>query len=60
MLLGIVQRDHIDTLTDELSEIFDGPHLARRVTALVDTGALFTARCGRLVLSSLRGSARHR
>ncbi|MFB7011265.1 hypothetical protein ACFCZY_22835 [Streptomyces sp. NPDC056237] len=34
LLLGIVQRDHIDELTDELSGVFDGPRLARRVTAL--------------------------
>jgi hypothetical protein len=34
LLLGSLQRDHIDELTDELSEVFDGAHLARRVAAL--------------------------
>ncbi|MEV6163930.1 hypothetical protein AB0L71_18695 [Streptomyces sp. NPDC052052] len=34
LLLGIVQRDHIDELTDELSGVFDGPGLARRVAVL--------------------------
>ncbi|MFF0836200.1 MULTISPECIES: hypothetical protein [unclassified Streptomyces] len=34
LLLGTVQRDHIDELTDALSGIFDGPRLARRVSAL--------------------------
>ena len=35
LLLGSLQRDHIDELTDELSEVFASPqHLARRVAAL--------------------------
>jgi hypothetical protein len=34
LLLGTVQRDHIDELTDGLSGVFDGPKLARRVSAL--------------------------
>ncbi|MGW3860545.1 hypothetical protein ACWEDZ_03545 [Streptomyces sp. NPDC005047] len=35
LLLGSLQRDHIDELTDELSEVFTSPrHLARRVAAL--------------------------
>ncbi|MEU5098527.1 hypothetical protein [Streptomyces sp. NPDC020996] len=34
LLLGSVQRDHIDELTDGLSGVFDGPKLARRVSAL--------------------------
>ncbi|MFF6994550.1 hypothetical protein ACFY93_06255 [Streptomyces sp. NPDC008313] len=34
LLLGSIQRDHIDELTDALSGVFDGPKLARRVSAL--------------------------
>ncbi|MET7313028.1 hypothetical protein ABZS68_39995 [Streptomyces sp. NPDC005571] len=34
LLLGTIQRDHIDELTDGLADVFDGPGLARRVTAL--------------------------
>ncbi|EFH30683.1 predicted protein [Streptomyces pristinaespiralis ATCC 25486] len=34
MLLGTIQRDHIDELTDGLSGVFEGPKLARRVSAL--------------------------
>ncbi|WP_234425889.1 hypothetical protein [Streptomyces kebangsaanensis] len=34
LLLGTVQRDHIDELTDVLSGIFEGPRLTRRVSAL--------------------------
>ncbi|MER6502130.1 hypothetical protein ABT218_22750 [Streptomyces sp. NPDC001455] len=34
LLLGIAQRDHIDELTDGLSEVFDGPDLARRLNGL--------------------------
>ncbi|AJT64781.1 hypothetical protein T261_3111 [Streptomyces lydicus] len=34
LLLGTVQRDHIDELTDALSGVFDGPRLGRRVAAL--------------------------
>ncbi|MER8043362.1 hypothetical protein [Streptomyces sp. NPDC094032] len=34
ILLGTIQRDHIDELTEGLSDVFDGPRLARRVTAL--------------------------
>ncbi|MEV0928834.1 hypothetical protein AB0I99_27615 [Streptomyces spongiicola] len=41
LLLGSVQRDHIDELTDSLSGVFDGPKLARRVSALERHIALF-------------------
>ncbi|MEN8649498.1 hypothetical protein ABCR94_02300 [Streptomyces sp. 21So2-11] len=34
LLLGSLQRDHTDELTDELSEVFDGARLARRVAVL--------------------------
>jgi hypothetical protein len=34
LLLGSLQRDHIDELTDELSDVFDSPRLARHVAAL--------------------------
>ncbi|MFJ3143623.1 hypothetical protein ACIPJM_14370 [Streptomyces halstedii] len=34
LLLGSLQRDHIDELTDDLSEVFDGARLARRVATL--------------------------
>ncbi|WP_128377147.1 hypothetical protein [Streptomyces cavernae] len=34
LLLGTIQRDHIDELTNGLSGIFEGPRLARRVSAL--------------------------
>ncbi|MFH9735912.1 hypothetical protein [Streptomyces sp. NPDC017260] len=42
LLLGSLQRDHIDELTDELSEVFASPrHLARRVAGLERNIALF-------------------
>lgn len=41
LLLGTLQRDHIDELTDELSEVFDSSRLARRVAALERNIALF-------------------
>lgn len=31
LLLGTIQRDHVDALTDDLSAVFVGPGLARRV-----------------------------
>ncbi|MFF9485472.1 hypothetical protein [Streptomyces sp. NPDC014676] len=34
LLLGSIQRDHIDELTDDLSGVFDGPKLARRMSTL--------------------------
>jgi hypothetical protein len=34
LLLGMIQRSHIDQLTETLSRVFDGTHLARRVAAL--------------------------
>ncbi|MEE1938081.1 hypothetical protein V1L54_01380 [Streptomyces sp. TRM 70361] len=34
LLLGSLQRDHIDELTDELAAVFDTPRLAPRVAAL--------------------------
>ncbi|MEW1722330.1 hypothetical protein [Streptomyces sp. NPDC093109] len=41
LLLGALQRDHIDELTDELSAVFDGTRLARRVAALERNIAYF-------------------
>ncbi|MGW4561405.1 hypothetical protein ACWEN3_03015 [Streptomyces sp. NPDC004561] len=41
LLLGALQRDHIDELTDELSEVFNSSQLARRVAALERNIALF-------------------
>ncbi|MFP1628986.1 hypothetical protein ACLB9X_28320 [Streptomyces sp. 5K101] len=41
LLLGSLQRDHIDELTDELSDVFDSPRLARRVAALERNIAVF-------------------
>lgn len=42
LLLGSLQRDHIDELTDELSEVFTSPRrLARRVATLERNIALF-------------------
>lgn len=41
LLLGALQRDHIDELTDELSEVFNSPRLARRVAALERNIAVF-------------------
>ncbi|MFD5892653.1 hypothetical protein [Streptomyces sp. NPDC060366] len=41
LLLGSLQRDHIDELTDELSEVFDSERLTRRVTALEKNIARF-------------------
>ncbi|MEU7967365.1 hypothetical protein AB0D09_28470 [Streptomyces sp. NPDC049097] len=41
LLLGSLQRDHIDELTDELSEVFTSSQLARRVAALERNIAVF-------------------
>ncbi|WP_405793165.1 hypothetical protein [Streptomyces sp. NBC_01506] len=41
LLLGSLQRDHIDELTEELSEVFDSDRLTRRVTALEKNIARF-------------------
>lgn len=41
LLLGSLQRDHIDELTDELSAVFEAPHLAARVSLLEENIALF-------------------
>ncbi|MEU6554624.1 hypothetical protein ABZ915_30770 [Streptomyces sp. NPDC046915] len=42
LLLGALQRDHIDELTDELSGVFDSsPRLARRVAGLERNIAVF-------------------
>ncbi|WP_329134610.1 hypothetical protein [Streptomyces sp. NBC_00670] len=42
LLLGSLQRDHIDELTDELSDVFTSPRrLARRVAAMERNIALF-------------------
>jgi hypothetical protein len=48
LLLGMVQRDHLDALTDELSQVFDStPGLARRVSALERHIAVFRSTCWR-------------
>ncbi|OIJ99720.1 hypothetical protein [Streptomyces colonosanans] len=41
LLLGALQRDHIDELTDELSEVFDSARLAHRVAGLERNIAVF-------------------
>ncbi|MFF9689185.1 hypothetical protein [Streptomyces sp. NPDC014623] len=41
LLLGSLQRDHIDELTDELSDVFDAGRLARRVATLERNIAAF-------------------
>ncbi|MET8184968.1 hypothetical protein ABZV15_04105 [Streptomyces sp. NPDC005246] len=41
LLLGSLQRDHIDELTDELSDVFDTTQLARRVAMLERNIAVF-------------------
>ncbi|MFC8965105.1 hypothetical protein [Streptomyces sp. NPDC057094] len=41
LLLGALQRDHIDELTDELSEVFTSSRLARRVALLERNIAVF-------------------
>jgi hypothetical protein len=41
LLLGALQRDHIDELTDELSEVFTSSRLARRVAVLEQNIAVF-------------------
>jgi hypothetical protein len=41
LLLGSLQRDHIDELTDELSEVFNRPRLAARVAGLERNIAVF-------------------
>ncbi|WP_226966778.1 ZIP family metal transporter [Streptomyces phaeolivaceus] len=41
LLLGVLQRDHIDELTDELSGVFDSSRLARRVATLERNIAVF-------------------
>ncbi|WP_371606129.1 hypothetical protein OG725_10365 [Streptomyces sp. NBC_01213] len=41
LLLGSLQRDHIDELTDELSDVFDARRLARRVATLERSIATF-------------------
>ncbi|MER5477953.1 hypothetical protein ABT026_13410 [Streptomyces sp. NPDC002734] len=41
LLLGMLQRDHIDVLTDQLSEVFDAAGLAGRVAALERNIAVF-------------------
>ncbi|MFF7189834.1 hypothetical protein ACFZAR_32430 [Streptomyces sp. NPDC008222] len=41
LLLGSLQRDHIDELTDELSEVFDSARLAHRVAGLERNIAVF-------------------
>ncbi|MEU3982677.1 hypothetical protein AB0F77_21705 [Streptomyces sp. NPDC026672] len=41
LLLGSLQRDHIDELTDELSDVFNSSRLARRVATLEKNIAVF-------------------
>ncbi len=41
ILLGSLQRDHIDELTDDLSEVFDSVRLAGRVASLEKNIAVF-------------------
>ncbi|MFE2022224.1 hypothetical protein ACFW9O_29725 [Streptomyces sp. NPDC059499] len=41
LLLGSLQRDHIDELTEELSDVFDTRRLARRVATLERNIAVF-------------------
>ncbi|TQE31992.1 hypothetical protein [Streptomyces ipomoeae] len=41
LLLGVLQRDHIDELTDELSGVFDSSRLTRRVATLERSIAVF-------------------
>ncbi|MEK8144912.1 hypothetical protein NKH18_35430 [Streptomyces sp. M10(2022)] len=41
LLLGSLQRDHIDELTEELSDVFDTRRLARRVATLERNIAAF-------------------
>ncbi|WP_330279087.1 ZIP family metal transporter [Streptomyces sp. NBC_00569] len=41
LLLGALQRDHVDELTDELSEVFTSSRLARRVATLERNIAVF-------------------
>lgn len=52
LLLGTVQRHHIDELTDDLSAVFEGPGLARRVAALEQRIALFRSTYWREHLSA--------
>ena len=52
LLLGMAQRDHIDELTDDLSAVFDGPGLARRVAALEQRIARFRSTYWRQHLSA--------
>ncbi|MFG1810179.1 hypothetical protein [Streptomyces sp. NPDC049040] len=52
LLLGTAQRNHIDELTDDLSAVFEGPGLARRVAALEQRIALFRSTYWRQHLSA--------
>jgi hypothetical protein len=52
LLLGTAQRDHIDELTDELSAVFSGPRLSRRVAELEQRIALFRSTYWRQHLSA--------
>ncbi|SEF68205.1 hypothetical protein SAMN05216223_101711 [Actinacidiphila yanglinensis] len=52
ILLGAAQRDHIDELTDDLSAVFGGPGLARRVAALERRIAMFRSTHWRQHLSA--------
>lgn len=52
LLLGTAQRNHIDELTDELSAVFEGPGLARRVAELEQRIAIFRSTYWRQHLSA--------
>ncbi|WUH94116.1 hypothetical protein OG900_30970 [Streptomyces sp. NBC_00433] len=52
LLLGTVQRNHVDELTDDLSAVFEGPGLARRVAALEQRIAHFRSTYWRQHLSA--------
>jgi hypothetical protein len=52
LLLGTLQREHIDQLMDELSAVFDGPRLAARVALLERNIALFRSTYWRQHLSA--------
>jgi hypothetical protein len=52
LLLGTAQREQIDELTDDLSAVFQGPGLARRVATLEQRIALFRSTYWRQHLSA--------
>ncbi|WP_245771385.1 hypothetical protein [Actinacidiphila guanduensis] len=58
LLLGTIQRDRIDELTDELSGVFGGTHLTRRVARLERRIAYFRSTYWRQHLDA-HGPANH-